>query len=103
MSRSKRVANAAPVELSPLIGGRLSPHVQLIQPFVFLFLVADVIPNCDLIPTNRGHEISACPEALPGIILLLLPIHPRQVNCALALMNPTTDDTEYFGGIEIIM
>ena len=42
MSRSKRLergADAAPVELSHLIGGRLLPHFQLFQALVFLFLV----------------------------------------------------------------
>ena len=47
------VANAAPVELGHLFGGRSFPHVELIYPFVFLFLVADVIPNRSLVAANR--------------------------------------------------
>jgi hypothetical protein len=42
-----------PVVLGHLIGGRSSPHVQLVQPFVFLLLVADVVSNCDLIAADR--------------------------------------------------
>jgi hypothetical protein len=70
---------------------------------VFLLLVADVVPNRGLIPAHRRHEISSRPETLPRVILLPLSIHPSQVDRALALDKPTTDDTEYLGGIEIIM
>jgi hypothetical protein len=38
------VANAVPVDLSHLDGGRSFPEVHLIQPLVFLLLVADVFP-----------------------------------------------------------
>jgi len=38
-------ANAAPVELGHLFGGRSFPHVELIHPLVFLLLVADVVAD----------------------------------------------------------
>ena len=46
------VANASPIGLGHLDGGRSSPHVQVIQPFIFLLLVADVVPDRDLIATD---------------------------------------------------
>jgi hypothetical protein len=39
------VANAAPVDLGHRMGGRSLPQLELVQLFVFLFLVADVISN----------------------------------------------------------
>src|ERR1035441_1991678 len=79
------VANAAPIELSHLVGGRSSPHVELIDPFVFLFLVVDVVSNRGLISTHSRYVITACPEAQPRVILLLFPVYPSQGNRALAL------------------
>jgi hypothetical protein len=56
------VANAVPVDLSHLDGGRSFPEVHLIQPLVFLLLVADVFPYRGLIspyPNFRGlrHDL----------------------------------------------
>jgi len=82
------VADAAPIDLGHLIGGRSSPHIQLIEPFVFLPLVADVVPNHCLVAAYRGHEIPTRPETLPGVILLPFPVYPRKMNRALALDEP---------------
>jgi len=62
MSRSKRlgrVANAAPIIFGHLVGGRSSPHVQLVDPFIFLFEVADAVPNQGLVSAHRGYEVLA--------------------------------------------
>jgi len=69
------VANAAPTELSHLGGGRSFPEVHLIQPLVFLLLVADLLPNRGLIPPYRRYEISSRPKALAGVILLPFAVH----------------------------
>jgi hypothetical protein len=44
-------------------GGPSAPQVQLLQPFVFLLLVADVLPNRRFAPTHRRDKLSAGPEA----------------------------------------
>ena len=62
-------ANAAPIDLSHLNGGRSLPHVHLVQPLVFLLLVADVLPNRGLISPYRRYEMSACPKGLTGVVL----------------------------------
>ena len=79
--------NAAQIDLGHLIGGRSSPHVELVDPFVFLFLIADVVSNRGLISISADcrYKITACPEALPCVILFPLPVHPCQVHRALAL------------------
>jgi hypothetical protein len=87
VSRSKRlsgVANAAPV----VFAWPSAPQVHLVQALVFLLLIPDVIPNHFLIPTHRGHEVSPRPEMLPYEVLLPLPVHPRQMDSALALDKP---------------
>jgi hypothetical protein len=48
-------ANAAPVTLGHLDGGRLLPEVELIQSLVFRFLVTDVVADHVLIPAYRGR------------------------------------------------
>src|SRR6266568_3312611 len=50
------VANAAPIELGHLDGGRSFPEVHLIQPLVFPLLVADVLPNRGLISPYRRYK-----------------------------------------------
>ena len=42
-------------------------------------------------------------EVLPGVILLPFSVHSDQMDCALALDKPTTCETAYLGGIEIII
>jgi hypothetical protein len=91
VSRSKRlsgVANAAPIELSHLVGGRSFPQVQLVQALIFHFLVANVLPNHSLIPAYCRYQIPSRPEMLTNVILFSLPVRPRQVNRALALDIP---------------
>jgi hypothetical protein len=81
--------------LGHLFGGRLSPHVELIDPLVFLFLIADLVSNRGLTSADCRYETTLGPEALPRVILLLFP-YPRARRIALLpSMNPTTDDTEY--------
>ena len=79
--------NAAQIDLGHLIGGRSSPHVELVDPFVFLFLIADVVSNRGLISISADcrYKITPRPEALPCVILFPLPVHPCQVHRALAL------------------
>jgi len=43
------------------------------------------------------------PEVLAHEIALLLPVHTGQMDRTFTLANPTTCETAYFGGIEIIM
>jgi hypothetical protein len=37
--------------------------VHLIQPFIFLLLVADALTDYRLVPPGRGHEVTARPKA----------------------------------------
>src|SRR5574338_138078 len=88
MSRSKRlvgVANAAPHDMRRRAGGRSSPQTELIQPLVLLLLVLDVLADHGFIAADRRYEVPAGPEVLPHEVALALPIHPRQMDRALAL------------------
>ena len=91
MSRSKRlagVANAAPIRFGHLDGGHSLPKYYLLQFLVRLLLVADVVANHRLIPTHRGNKIFPGPEMLTDEIASALPVHPRQMDCALAFHVP---------------
>jgi len=88
VSRSKRlvgVANAAPQCRGHLFGGRSPPQAELVQPLVLLLLFPDVFADYRLIATDRRDEVPARPEVLPHEVALALPIHPCQMNRALAL------------------
>ena len=88
VSRSKRlmrVANAAPVGLSHLYGGRSFPEVHLVAPLIFLLLVTDVLPYRRLIPAYGRNKVSSRPEALPCVVLLPFSVYSRKGNRALAL------------------
>ena len=61
MSRSKRlegVANAAPHSWGHLRGGRSSPQAELVQPFVLLLLILDVLADHRFVPTYGRHEVT---------------------------------------------
>src|SRR5574338_469211 len=88
MSRSKRlvgVANAAPHDMRHRASGGSSPQTELIQPLVLLLLVLDVLADHGFIAADRRYEVPAGPEVLPREVALALPIHPRQMDRALAL------------------
>ena len=70
-------ADAAPVTLSHLDGGRSLPEVELVQSFVFVFLVADVLADHGFIPAYRAHDVPSRPEVLTNEILLALPIDAK--------------------------
>jgi hypothetical protein len=78
-------ANAAPVTLSHLDGGRSLPEVESVQSLVFVLLVADVLPDHGFIPAHRGHHVPPRPEVLTNKVLLALSIDPGKVSRALAL------------------
>lgn len=78
-------ANAAPIELSPHVGGRPLPQVQLVQAIIFSFLVANVVPNHSLVPADCRYQITSRPEMLANIILFSFPVRSRKVDRALAL------------------
>src|SRR5574338_1330564 len=106
MSRSKRlvgVANAAPHDMRHRAGGGSSPQTELIQPLVLLLLVLDVLADHGFIAADRRYEVPAGPEVLPHEVALALPLHPRQMDRALALDEADHLRTAYFGGIAIIM
>ena len=75
----------------------------MFEPLVFPLLVADVSPDGLLIPADRVHEEPTAPKMLAHEVALALSLDPGQVDRALALMNPTTCDTAYFGGIDSSM
>ena len=52
------------------------PEVELVQSFVFLFLVANVLADHGFIPAYRGHHVPSRPEVLTNEILLALAIDP---------------------------
>jgi hypothetical protein len=60
------VANAAPVDLSHLVGGRSLPHVQLVSAIVFLLLIADVLLNARFVAANCGNEIFTPQKLCPA-------------------------------------
>lgn len=49
--------------LGHLVGGGLCPHVELIDLFVFLLMVADVVAYRGLISAHRRHKISPVPRS----------------------------------------
>ena len=102
LEAANRVADAT-LHLWPPEGGRSAPQIHLIQAAVLLLLVPDVLAYHRLVPTYRRDEVPSGPEMLPHNISLLLAVYTRQMDGALPLMNPTTCETAYFGGIEIIM
>ena len=57
----------------------------MIQTVVILCPAADVRANHGLVPSDRGHELPLHQKVLTCEIPLPLPVHPRYVNCALAL------------------
>ena len=78
-------------------------QVQLFQPFVFLFLLLDVIPDHRLISSHRGYEIPSRLKVLPDKTPLPFAVHPCQMDRALAFDKPYHCDIAYFGGIAISM
>ena len=103
VSRSKRLDGAAPRPLEPPYGGPTISRVQLILLAVLVLLPLDVAPDHLFIPTHRGHEVASRPEVLPHEVPAPLPEVPAMWIALFPLMYPITCDTEYFGGIEIIM
>ena len=97
------VADAAPIFVGPPEGGRSAPQIHLIEAAVFLFLFPDVLPYHGFVSTHGRDEVPSGPEVLPHETALSLPVDPGQMDRTLALINPTTWETAYFGGIEIIM
>src|SRR5215468_9309190 len=83
--------------------GVFSPEPELIEPLIFLLLIADVGPYRFLVAANRVDEVPSGPEVLPDEAALPFPVHTGQMDRALAFDEPTTCDTAYFGGIEINM
>ena len=76
----------------------------MVQALVFLLLVLDVLPYRRLVTTHGRDEVPSGPKILSYEIALPLSVRPRQVDRGLLpLMKPTTCETAYFGGIEIIM
>ena len=82
------------------MGGRSLPQVQLIEPLIFLLLVANVGPSHLFITAHRGHKIASRPKMLPDKVLPTLTRDSRQGIALLPFMYPTTCDTAYLGGIE---
>jgi len=52
---------------------------------IFLFLVANVLPNRRFIPTYGRDKVSRRPEAVANVVLFPLAVNPCQVDRALAL------------------
>ena len=108
MSRSKRlfgIANATPRFLGHLNAAGSIPKLQLFEPLVLLFLIADVLANCRLVTAYRGNKVPPrLVEVLADEVPLLLAVHTGQVDSALAF-----DEADHFrhrihfGGIEISM
>lgn len=53
-----------------------------------MLLIANVLSDHRLIPPNRRYKVPSGPEVLTDKISLLLPIHPGQMDRALALDIP---------------
>jgi len=68
------------LSLVPPEGGPSVPDLHLDDALILSFLVADVVPDCLLIPAYRRHHVPPRPEVLPGVVSLPLSVHPRQVD-----------------------
>jgi len=106
VSRSKRLEGVA--DAAPHFMGHLSVAGYRHRPSwsnrVLFLLVLDVLADHRFVTTYGRDEIPPGPEVLPHEIALAFPVHARQMRIALLpLMNPTTCDTAYFGGIDNIM
>ena len=74
-----------------------APEVHLLQPLIFLLLIADVGADGFLVAPDRVDEESPGPEMLPHEITRAMWI------ALLPLIKPYTCDTAYFGGIDSSM
>jgi len=78
----------------PPKGGALQ-QFQLILPFVFGFLVADVLSNRRFIPAHGRYEVPAGPEVLADEVPFVVEERPSNVDGALEprqLLLPVRDD-----------
>src|ERR1700745_2478579 len=74
--------------MGPPKGAQSTPHVELIETSVLLFLFANVLPDHGFVSTYSRDEVASGPEVLTHEIALPLPVDPRQMDCALALDEP---------------
>lgn len=65
-----------------------APEVQLLEPLILFFLIADVGADGVLVPADRVHEEPAGPEVLTHEVALALSIDSTRVDRALALDEP---------------
>ena len=79
-----------------------APEVHLLQPLIFLLLIADVGADGFLVAPDRVDEESPGPEMLPHEIAFALSARAMWI-ALLPLIKPTTCDTAYFGGIDSSM
>lgn len=77
------------------------PEVQLLQ--ALLLLLPDLGPDRRLVSTNCGDVGAPGPELLIHEILLALPIHPGDMDGALAFGEADDREAAYLGGIAIII
>ena len=74
----------------------LFKHFQLIQPSIFFLLRLDILTTCRRWGGTRPRCVPPRPKVLSHKVLC-----PSHIAIALfPLINPTTPDTEYFGGID---
>jgi len=63
-------------------------QIHLIEPTILFFLSSDILPDLLLIHPNRGNKIPPGPEMLPGEILSLPKVYPRNLDGALPFEKP---------------
>jgi hypothetical protein len=80
--RLERGRSCGPGLVAPPERWRAFPEIHLIQPLIFLHLVADLLADHGLVPPNRD---TTRPKALPSIILFPLSVHPGKMDGTLAL------------------
>jgi hypothetical protein len=75
----------------------------LIQAFVRLLLVLDVLPYGRFVSAYGRDQVPLAQKFCPTKLRFLSPYVGAKWIALLPLMKPTTCETAYFGGIEIIM
>jgi hypothetical protein len=87
MGRSKRQSGSLtrPRLFGPPEGGRSTPHVELIQADILLFLLFDVFPDHSFVSPLRSRRYTPRPRSAAYEVVLPLAVDPGQVNRTLAL------------------
>jgi|HubBroStandDraft_1064217.scaffolds.fasta_scaffold86407_3 hypothetical protein len=77
--------------------------MDLIEPLVLLFLIADVVPDHLFIPANLDTKCPRAQKLCPTKFRRFSPYVRARCIALFPLMSPITWETAYLGGIDIIL